>query len=488
VCTEIYAFGLRNPFRFAFDPNSGNSQFFINDVGDGTWEEVDLGIKGANYGWPIREGFCVRGSTTNCSPAGYTEPLTAYPHSIGCTFITAGVFVPNGLWPGYDGSYLFGDGGCGKIFRRAADGSVDSAAPFATTSGVIVDMTFLTQGTQTALYYVTNGSSQIHRVALTPPPRFVVHTGQPNAIVVAQLTTDNYAGGNGWTAAYGCADGYRGTSSTNNANNPVASNLVMVPTDANGDFCVLSYRPTDLIVDLAGTLPGAAIGTANRVLDTRLQGPGLAAGVDRKVHLGAPNAVTVAQFTTDHYEGGTGWTAVFACATGYTGTSSLNNKADPVASNLVIVPTDANGDVCVRAQHATDLVVDVSGTLANTGITSPTRVLDTRPPGGANPQIDHVVHVGPANTVVALQVTTDNYVTGVGWTAAYACAAGYTGTSSLNNTANPVASNLVLAPTDAGGNVCVRSYQPTDLVVDLLGTLPGAAIHSPDRILDTRRL
>ena len=45
-CTEIYDFGLRNPFRFAFDPNTGNSQFFINDVGGSTWEEVDLGGKG----------------------------------------------------------------------------------------------------------------------------------------------------------------------------------------------------------------------------------------------------------------------------------------------------------------------------------------------------------------------------------------------------------------------------------------------------------
>jgi hypothetical protein len=141
----------------------------------------------------------------------------------------------------------------------------------------------------------------------------------------------------------------------------------------------------------------------------------------------------------------------------------------------------------VRAQYATDLVVDVSGTLPNAGIASPTRVLDTRPPGGADPHLDHVVHVGPANAVVALQVTTDNYVTGTGWTAVFACNVGFNGTSSMNNTANAIASNLVLVPTDASGNVCVRSYQPTDLVVDPLGTLPGAAIHSPDRILDTRR-
>jgi hypothetical protein len=177
---------------------------------------------------------------------------------------------------------------------------------------------------------------------------------------------------------------------------------------------------------------------------------------------------------------------VFACASGFKGTSSLNNKANPIASNLVIAPTDANGDVCVRAQHATDLVVDVSGTLPGSAIASPTRVLDSRPPGGSSPATARTVHVGPANAVAVLQVTTDNYDTGTGWTSVFACATGFEGTSSLNNTANPIASNLVIVPTDASGNVCVTSYQPTDLIVDLLGTIANSQIHSPVRILDTR--
>ena len=120
-CTEIYDYGLRNPFRIAFNPNTGNSQFFINDVGEGTWEEVNLGGRGLNYGWNNREGFCNTGSTTVCppTPVGFTDPLTAYPHSSGCTFITAGAFVPKGVWPPqYDDSYLFADGGCGKMFLR----------------------------------------------------------------------------------------------------------------------------------------------------------------------------------------------------------------------------------------------------------------------------------------------------------------------------------------------------------------------------------
>jgi glucose/arabinose dehydrogenase len=61
-CTEIYDYGLRNPFRFAFDPNTDATRFYINDVGQSTWEEVDAGGSGLNYGWDSREGFCNMGS------------------------------------------------------------------------------------------------------------------------------------------------------------------------------------------------------------------------------------------------------------------------------------------------------------------------------------------------------------------------------------------------------------------------------------------
>jgi glucose/arabinose dehydrogenase len=184
VCTEIYDYGLRNPFRFAFDPNASGTRFFINDVGQSIWEEIDNGGSGLNYGWDIREGFCANGSTTDCgpTPAGYTDPLTSYNHSIGCTYITAGAFVPNGLWPGFDGDYLFADGGCGKIFLMTSDGSVDYDTPFATTTGLIVDMQFMTQGGQTALYYVTNSSGQIRKIALSTVVPVTPHISVTNVV------------------------------------------------------------------------------------------------------------------------------------------------------------------------------------------------------------------------------------------------------------------------------------------------------------------
>ena len=94
-CQELFAWGLRNPFRFAFDRNDGSNRFFINDVGQGTFEEVDLGLIGRNYGWPIREGSCPQGDTPPCTgpSAAHTDPITWYGRSLG-TYITAGAFVP----------------------------------------------------------------------------------------------------------------------------------------------------------------------------------------------------------------------------------------------------------------------------------------------------------------------------------------------------------------------------------------------------------
>jgi PKD repeat protein len=187
TCRETFATGLRNPFRMAFDPNATGTRFFINDVGQNAWEEIDLGQAGADYGWNVREGFCANGSTTNCGtpPAGMTNPIHAYAHSTGCSSITGAAFVPNGSWPSaYDNSYLFGDYVCGRIFvlTRQVDGSF-TRTTFASGLGAssAVAMTFGPYGTSVALYYTTyaNGG-QVRRIAHQPnaAPRAVA-TGAP---------------------------------------------------------------------------------------------------------------------------------------------------------------------------------------------------------------------------------------------------------------------------------------------------------------------
>jgi glucose/arabinose dehydrogenase len=178
-CQETFAWGLRNPFRIAFDPNDAGIRFFINDVGQGTWEEIDEGKSGADYGWNIREGRCANGSTTNCGPppAGLVNPIFAYQHTSNCSAsgvagnsISGGAFVPRGVWPSqFEGSYLFGEFVCGKIFQLSPNGSGGfTASEFSTGPeiGNIVTMIFGPHQNTQALYYTTfGGGGQVRRIS-----------------------------------------------------------------------------------------------------------------------------------------------------------------------------------------------------------------------------------------------------------------------------------------------------------------------------------
>jgi glucose/arabinose dehydrogenase len=170
-CQETFAWGLRNPFRIAFDPNAAATRFHINDVGQNAWEEIDLASAGADYGWNVREGHCATGSTTNCGapPPGMTNPIFAYGRGDGCASITGGAFVPTGLWPSsYDGTYLFGDYVCGRIFQLVPNGTGGfNRATFASDLGAssAVHLTFGPRGTGQALYYTTYaGGGEVRRI------------------------------------------------------------------------------------------------------------------------------------------------------------------------------------------------------------------------------------------------------------------------------------------------------------------------------------
>ena len=197
-CRETFAWGLRNPFRMAFDPGVVSTRFFINDVGQNTWEEIDLGQAGADYGWNCREGAHANGQAgPTCSPVppGMVDPIDEYRHGVqvpgttspaNCNSITGGAFVPAGSWPAnYDGSYLFADYVCGWIFRRAPGGAVSD---FATNLGnsSAVHLRFGPHGNAQALYYTTYaGGGQVRRIA---------YTGNANRAPVAVMTASSASG------------------------------------------------------------------------------------------------------------------------------------------------------------------------------------------------------------------------------------------------------------------------------------------------------
>jgi glucose/arabinose dehydrogenase len=104
---EIWDYGLRNPWRFSFDPATGD--LWIGDVGQDSWEEVDhepARSGGRNYGWSLREGtHPFRGAR----PAGAVDPVIEYGHDHGaCTVIGGPVYRGRGV-PGLRGAYLYGD-------------------------------------------------------------------------------------------------------------------------------------------------------------------------------------------------------------------------------------------------------------------------------------------------------------------------------------------------------------------------------------------
>ncbi len=176
-CQETFARGLRNPFRMAFDPDSATTNFRINDVGQNAREEIDRGLKGADYAWNLCEGNRdnpSRPGSVGCTKPPYTPPMHQYNHNTGCRSITGGAFVPDdGSWPdAYDNAYLFADFICDKIFMLRPK----SGGGFARTQFAIdpqragpVAVTFGPYGaTGTALYYTNfaNGG-KVRRIVAT---------------------------------------------------------------------------------------------------------------------------------------------------------------------------------------------------------------------------------------------------------------------------------------------------------------------------------
>jgi len=167
-CKETFAWGLRNPFRIAFRP--GSNQFYINDVGQDIWEEIDEGALNADYGWNIREGHCANGSTSNCGAptAGITNPIYDYQHTTGLNSITGGAFVVSSTWPApYNNSYFFGDYGGKSIYRLVQSGSSYTRETFANGTAGNGIITLYFDRANSALYYALNDGS-IRRITYAP--------------------------------------------------------------------------------------------------------------------------------------------------------------------------------------------------------------------------------------------------------------------------------------------------------------------------------
>ena len=123
---EIWAYGLRNPWRFSFDRQTG--ALFIGDVGQGAWEEIDAepaGAGGRNYGWNIMEGpACFR--EPSCDPTGLVGPVAPYARADGRCAVTGGYVYRGARFPALAGGYLFSDYCSGEVWALDAATAVAS--------------------------------------------------------------------------------------------------------------------------------------------------------------------------------------------------------------------------------------------------------------------------------------------------------------------------------------------------------------------------
>jgi glucose/arabinose dehydrogenase len=113
---EIYAYGLRNPWRFSFDRKTG--KLWLGDVGQDLYEEIDIVQAGQNYGWNAKEGLhCYKSSS--CS-GSYVDPVVEYGHDVGIS-VTGGYVYRGNDVPALAGRYVYGDFGSGRIWTVSAD-------------------------------------------------------------------------------------------------------------------------------------------------------------------------------------------------------------------------------------------------------------------------------------------------------------------------------------------------------------------------------
>jgi glucose/arabinose dehydrogenase len=165
----IWALGLRNPFTFAIQPGTG--RMLINDVGESTWEEINEGVAGANFGWPSCEGAC---NTTF-----FRDPIYQYANDATTCAIAGGTFYnpSSSQFPSqYTGVYFFADL-CAGWIRILDLNNGNGVFTFATSLASPVDLKVSADG---SLYYLARGAGAVYRVQ---------YTGLPNEVTLTLLTS-----------------------------------------------------------------------------------------------------------------------------------------------------------------------------------------------------------------------------------------------------------------------------------------------------------
>ena len=210
ACDEIYAYGLRNPFRFSFGPDG---LLWAGDVGQGEWEEVDIILAGGNYGWDTLEGTNCYEPSTGCDPTGTVFPIYEYPHTFTSTggFSVIGGYVYTGpSCADLRDTYIYGDFVTRNIWSLAYDGTTATNTTLIPLSNVSVSTFGVDE--QGELYLANLGGGSVLRlncssnvtVSVTPPGSPIVVPsggGTVSFSVTLTNTTSQRQAVDAWIAA-----------------------------------------------------------------------------------------------------------------------------------------------------------------------------------------------------------------------------------------------------------------------------------------------
>lgn len=192
---EIWAYGLRNPWRFSFDRLTGD--IFIADVGQGSWEEIDFepaASGGRNYGWRRMEGTHCFTPSSNCSDGTLVLPILEYAHSLGCS-VTGGFRSRGTALSGHHGTYFFGDYCTGRIWGATAnpDGSWSATQLLDTTHSIA---TFGEDASGNLYVSHYDDLGQLYRIVSSPSsvPRLTITKGGSGLALITSSPQAIYCG------------------------------------------------------------------------------------------------------------------------------------------------------------------------------------------------------------------------------------------------------------------------------------------------------
>ncbi|MDQ4140045.1 MAG: PQQ-dependent sugar dehydrogenase, partial [Bacteroidota bacterium] len=159
---EIYAYGLRNPWRFSFDRTTGT--LWAGDVGQGNVEEISIIKNGGNYGWKIREGNTCFGAA-NCDLTGLEEPIWTYPlNAENGRSVTGGFVCRDKNLTGLEGKYIYGDYVSGNIWALTFNNN--TAVKNELITKVADGISSFGEDSQQQLYVVGHATGKIYKFTL----------------------------------------------------------------------------------------------------------------------------------------------------------------------------------------------------------------------------------------------------------------------------------------------------------------------------------